>query len=100
MTEHPKKPFTLHADPNKAPIRDKENVHPEHRMKLGQSAPRPNLAPAGAVGTKRNLPSPQPAQISAKRFALGKPNQAAKDFKFVARQTPAKALNKTHDRER
>ncbi|UWR87822.1 hypothetical protein [Phaeobacter inhibens] len=87
MTEQSRKPFNLAA--KDAPLRDKDNAHPKLEPKLAKKTPAPNLAPAGAMGIRQGLKGKE-APAPAKRFSLGKPGDAAKEFKFAARNTPDK----------
>lgn len=57
-------------------IRDKDNASPRHEPRF-RNQPAPNLAPAGTVGIKRDLPSPQAA--APKRFSV-KPGNLTKEF--------------------
>ncbi len=60
MAEHPKKPFTLAANPEQESenIRDKDNGDPKPPPPRIVKFPRRNLAPSGMQGIKRGLPSP------------------------------------------
>lgn len=90
MSERPKWPFALAHDgktspekPDKEPaIRDKDNAQLRLDPPNKESAPRLDIAPAGAVGVKRNLQTP--AHQKAKRFDV-KPGAATKDFKSPSR---------------
>jgi hypothetical protein len=83
MPTPPRTPFNLSADPEKDPIRDKDNAGPEHKMKLADSKPRPNLAPGGAMGIRQGLPQRQIDQAK-KRFQLGKTDDLKREFKPIA----------------
>ncbi len=60
MAKHPKKPFTLAANPEQEleNIRDKDNGDPKPPPPRIVKFPRRNLAPSGMQGIKRGLPSP------------------------------------------
>ena len=95
MSTPPRTPFNLSADPEKDQIRDKDNAAPEHKMKLGASKPRPNLAPGGAMGTRQGLPQRQIDQPT-KRFALGKSGDLKREFKSIV--SKHQDHEKGHDR--
>jgi hypothetical protein len=83
MSKAPRKPFNLEADPDKDQIRDKDNTAPEHKPKLDQSKPRPNLAPLGSIGIREGLPQRE-ADKPKKRFELGKGGDLKREFKSIA----------------
>ena len=83
----PKNPFNLHASPENAPIRDKDNVETRLEPKHQRSAP--NLAPTGNLGIKRDLPNNEPAKTS-KRFTIKKAGDLSKEFKSIAPKSPDK----------
>lgn len=82
MTERPKKPFSLAANPNQEleNIRDKDNAAPEIPAPRIARLSRPNLAPPGMSGIKRNLPSPAPAPLKQDKelFKVGDLTRAFK----------------------
>lgn len=49
-------PFNRVTQPDGSPLRDKDNAAPEPKPSNQNLKPRPNLAPAGAMGIKTNLP--------------------------------------------
>ncbi|WP_107495981.1 hypothetical protein [Thalassobius sp. I31.1] len=85
MSNHPKKPFNLSADPEQDILRDKDNAAPRHEPKI-ERKPAPNLAPGGTLGIRHGLPSNDKGKEGNKRFALG----ATKEFKVAARKPPDK----------
>lgn len=87
MTDRPKNPFNLNANPENDRIRDKDNAKPKLQPKHLNIKPAPNLAPSGAKGIKRGLPSKTP---QAKRFAVKKAGDLSKEFKSVAPKAPDK----------
>lgn len=84
MSERPKKPFTLAANPDQEleTIRDKDNAAPELPAPSSARSSRPNLAPPGMSGIKRNLPSPAPQKAEDK---LPNPSDLTKAFMPLAR---------------
>ena len=95
MTTAPKKPFNLHAANDTETLRDKDNADnkmppPKHSRK-----PAPNLAPKGAGGIRRGLPSNGSAAKESERlsFTLGEKGKLAKEFKSLAKP------GKGHDHE-
>ncbi|MFV1582663.1 MULTISPECIES: hypothetical protein [unclassified Phaeobacter] len=95
MTTSPRIPFNLSADPDKDPLRDKDNANPELKPKLSESKPRPNLAPGGSMGIRQGLP-PREAGTPKKRFELGKGGELTREFKSIAPKGHDK--DKGHDR--
>lgn len=91
MVDHPKKPFlnaSLGIPPKeeiKEPdtIRDKDNA--DHVIKPPRLTPfrERNRAGRGAIGTKRNLPTPQDQK--AKRFETTERGALKNEFKPIAR---------------
>lgn len=95
MSTPPRKPFNLSADPDKMQLRDKDNAAPEHKPKLSQSKPRPNLAPGGSLGIRQGLPQRQDDKPK-KRFELGKGGDLKREFKSIVPKGHDK--DKGHDR--
>lgn len=83
MAEHPKKPFTLAANPDQKleNIRDKDNtsLRPNPPRAVKQSHPK--LAPSGMLGIKRNLP----ATSRAKQENLLKEGDLKRTFTSLVR---------------
>ena len=96
MSDYPKKPFNLSADPEQDILRDKDNAAPRHEPKI-ERKPAPNLAPGGTLGIRHGLPSSgkgKDGDKANKRFALGQKGDAIKEFKVAARKPPDKDQNR------
>lgn len=63
------------------PPRDKDNTDRQPKAPTGRSAP--NLAPRGAMGTKRSLSPARPKQPK-KSFKLGVGGELKREFKPIA----------------
>lgn len=102
MTDRPKKPFdeaVKNIQPQSEPekpvkIRDKDNVGPAPKPPSFGSVNRNNAAPRGAVGIKRDLPTPD-HQKAKEEFTLTGPGDLTREFKPIAR-----SKSKDHGRER
>ncbi len=82
MTDRPKSPFNLSANPKQQDIADRSNTDRRHEPK--QDKPRtPSLAPGGMIGIKRGLPSPEQSKSARPRFELGKSGEMTKAFNRV-----------------
>ncbi|NVK47630.1 MAG: hypothetical protein HWE33_15145 [Rhodobacteraceae bacterium] len=93
MTDRPKSPFNLSANPKQQDIADRGNTNRRHEPK--QDRPRaPGLAPGGMIGVKRGLPSPEQSQSARPRFELGKSGEMKKTFNSVV----SKDQDRTRDR--
>lgn len=92
MTERPKKPFNLLARPDDEPLRDKDNAHPRHEPKI-ERKPAPNLAPGGALGIRRGLPSKDDSKAE-KRFNFAKAGDLTRAFTPIARGGPDKSRDR------
>lgn len=93
MTDRPKSPFNLSANPKHQDIADRSNTDRRHEPK--QDKPRtPGLAPGGMIGVKRGLPSKEQAQSARPRFELGKSGDMKEEFNRVV----SKDQNRTRER--
>jgi hypothetical protein len=86
MTTPPKKPFNLHAAKQADKIRDKDNADNKLPPPKFSHRPAPNLAPTGAGGIRRGLPSKTDAAKEPDRspFTLGEKGKLVKEFKPLA----------------
>lgn len=75
------------------PLRDKDNAAPQMKPSFADQ-PRPNLAPSGSVGMKRDMPVPE--HQKAKRFDIKKPDALKKEFKRLVE--PSKDRSRDMDR--
>ena len=99
MVERSKKPFTLAAQPQKEVknIRDKDNAGLEPAAPRWAQHPRPNIAPPGMSGIKRNMPVPQTARTNkAPRWLKHEFGDKARKFKPIV----PKSRDKDHGHER
>ncbi len=90
--EHPKGPFNDKANPKL--IRDKDNAKPRVKPPSMAQTPAPNLAPFGAKGIRRGLPSNQP--YKQKRFIYKRKGDMAREFKSIMRSPPDKTNGLEH----
>lgn len=89
-----KKPFKLAASPKKDTqvIRDKDNTAPRPPPPRAVREPAPNLAPGGALGIRRGLPTQKPPEPKHS-FIKG---DASKTFKSIV--PPSKDNDRDIDR--
>lgn len=93
MTDRPKSPFNLSANPKQQDIADRSNIDRRHEPK--QDKPRtPSLAPSGMIGVKRGLPSQEQSQSARPRFELGKSGEIKREFNRVV----SKDIDRSRDR--
>ncbi len=84
MVGDPKKPFNEKATGKEAPqhIRDKDNTAREFKPR-GVEYTRPNLAPSGMSGIRRNLPTPS-HEKAKDEFKVTGPGDLKREFKPIA----------------
>lgn len=93
MTDRPKSPFNLSANPKHQDIADRSNTDRRHEPK--HDKPRtPSLAPSGMIGVKRGLPSPEQSKSARPRFELGKSGEIKREFNRVV------SKDQDHSRDR